>query len=259
MCGGRIKVQQSQSAIASSGYFVDRTVLVTGGASGIGRAVTDKLVGLGAKVAVWDINAERLAECQAIHGDRVLTATVNVAEQSAVEAAMVMSFGGIDHLLNNAGIIGQRMTVEDMNEPELDRVLGVNLKSAFYVSSAFIRAPSSRDDRSVVNLSSIAARTGGMVGNIVYATTKGAIASFTVALAKELAPKARVNALAPGVINTEIQQDVFADPANIEAMANMIPLKRLGTAAEVADAAVWLLSGEASYITGVVVDVSGGR
>jgi 3-oxoacyl-[acyl-carrier protein] reductase len=98
-----------------------------------------------------------------------------------------------------------------------------------------------------------------MVGNIVYATTKGAIASFTVALAKELAPKARVNALAPGVINTEIQQDVFADPANIEAMANMIPLKRLGTAAEVADAAVWLLSGEASYITGVVVDVSGGR
>jgi NAD(P)-dependent dehydrogenase (short-subunit alcohol dehydrogenase family) len=257
-----MKVQQSQSVIASSGYFVDRTVLVTGGASGIGRAVTDKLVGLGAKVAVWDINAERLAECQAIHGDRVLTATVNVAEQSSVETAMetlVTSFGGIDHLLNNAGIIGQRMTVEDMNEPELDRVLGVNLKSAFYVSSAFIRAPSSRDDRSVVNLSSIAARTGGMVGNIVYATTKGAIASFTVALAKELAPKARVNALAPGVINTEIQQDVFADPANIEAMANMIPLKRLGTAAEVADAAVWLLSGEASYITGVVVDVSGGR
>jgi NAD(P)-dependent dehydrogenase (short-subunit alcohol dehydrogenase family) len=233
-----MKVQQSQSVIASSGYFVDRTVLVTGGASGIGRAVTDKLVGLGAKVAVWDINAERLAECQAIHGDRVLTATVNVAEQSSVETAMetlVTSFGGIDHLLNNAGIIGQRMTVEDMNEPELDRVLGVNLKSAFYVSSAFIRAPSSRDDRSVVNL------------------------SFTVALAKELAPKARVNALAPGVINTEIQQDVFADPANIEAMANMIPLKRLGTAAEVADAAVWLLSGEASYITGVVVDVSGGR
>lgn len=243
-------------------YFQDRVVLVTGGASGIGRAVTDKLVALGAKVAVWDINADRLKECREQHGERVFTAVVNVAEKQAVDAAMqltVAALGGVDHLLNNAGIIGQRMTVADMDELELDRVLAVNLKSAFYVSSAFIGAPSDREDRSVVNLSSIAARTGGMVGNIAYATTKGAIASFTVALAKELALKARVNALAPGVINTEIQKDVFADPANIEAMANLIPLKRLGTAAEVADAAVWLLSDQASYITGVVVDVSGGR
>ena len=255
-------MQQSHSAGSATGYFHDRVALVTGGASGIGRAVTDKLVGLGARVAVWDINSERLAECGAQYGDRVLTSVVNVAEREAVDEAMqalVASFGGVDHLLNNAGIIGQRMTVEDMNELELDRVLSVNLKSAFYVSSAFIRAPTSREDRSVVNLSSIAARTGGMVGNIAYATTKGAIASFTVALAKELAPKARVNALAPGVINTEIQKDVFADPASIEAMASVIPLKRLGTAAEVADAAIWLLSGEASYITGIVVDVSGGR
>lgn len=251
-------MQHSQT----SGYFNDRIALVTGGASGIGRAVTDKLVNLGARVAVWDINGERLEECRSQHGDRVFTAVVNVADRAAVEAAMqatVTTLGGVDHLLNNAGIIGQRMTVEDMNEPELDRVLSVNLKSAFYVSNAFINATSTREDRSIVNLSSIAARTGGMVGNIAYATTKGAIASFTVALAKELAPKARVNALAPGVINTEIQKDVFADPANIEAMANLIPLKRLGTAAEVADAAVWLMSGEASYITGVVVDVSGGR
>ncbi|MGY5801901.1 SDR family NAD(P)-dependent oxidoreductase [Rhizobium sp. LEGMi12c] len=255
-------MQQSHSGGSSSGYFADRVILVTGGASGIGRAVTDKLVGLGARIAVWDINAERLAECRLQHGDRVLTKVVDVADRKSVDGAMdeiVASFGSIDHLLNNAGIIGQRMTAEDMNELELDRVLAVNLKSAFYVSSAFVRAPSSREDRSVVNLSSIAARTGGMVGNIAYATTKGAIASFTVALAKELAPKIRVNALAPGVINTEIQKDVFADPANIEAMASVIPLKRLGTASEVADAAVWLMSREASYITGIVVDVSGGR
>jgi 3-oxoacyl-[acyl-carrier protein] reductase len=127
------------------------------------------------------------------------------------------------------------------------------------VSSAFIRTPRTNSNRSIVNLSSIAARTGGMVGNIAYATTKGAISSFTYALAKELAPLVRVNALAPGVINTEIQKDVFADPASIDAMANLIPLKRLGTAEEVADAAVWLLSPDAAYITGVVLDVSGGR
>jgi NAD(P)-dependent dehydrogenase (short-subunit alcohol dehydrogenase family) len=253
---------QSQPVGPAYEYFRERVVLVTGGASGIGRAVVDKLVGYGAKAIVWDINADRLAECREQHGERVHTVAVNVSDRAAVDSAMqtsVAAFGGVDHLLNNAGIIGQRMTVEDMDDMELDRVLSVNLKSAFYVSSAFIRAPATREDRSVVNLSSIAARTGGMVGNIAYATTKGAIASFTVALAKELAPKARVNALAPGVINTEIQKDVFADPANIEAMANLIPLKRLGTADEVADAAIWLMSDQASYITGIVVDVSGGR
>ncbi|MDE1157157.1 MAG: SDR family NAD(P)-dependent oxidoreductase [Neorhizobium sp.] len=255
-------MHQSQPSGQVYECFRDRVVLVTGGASGIGRAVVDKAIAYGAKAAVWDVNAERLAECRAQYGDRVHTEIVNVSDKAAVDAAMagtIAAFGGVDHLLNNAGIIGQRMTVEDMDELELDRVLSVNLKSVFYVSNAFIRAPATGDSRSVVNLSSIAARTGGMVGNIAYATTKGAIASFTVALAKELAPKARVNALAPGVINTEIQKDVFADPANIEAMANLIPLKRLGTADEVADAAIWLLSDHASYVTGIVVDVSGGR
>jgi 2-dehydro-3-deoxy-L-rhamnonate dehydrogenase (NAD+) len=246
----------------TSAFFTDRVVLVTGGASGIGKAVADKLVVLGAKVAVWDIQEDRLAECRTHHGDRVLARSINVADKAAVDSAAVEiaeNWGGIDHLLNNAGIIGQRMTVEDFDEVELDRVLAVNLKSVFHVSSAFIRTPRTNSDRSIVNLSSIAARTGGMVGNIAYATTKGAISSFTYALAKELAPHVRVNALAPGVISTEIQKDVFADLASIDAMASLIPLKRLGTAEEVADAAVWLLSREAAYITGVVLDVSGGR
>jgi 3-oxoacyl-[acyl-carrier protein] reductase len=191
-----------------------------------------------------------------------LAQSVNVTDKAAVDSAtaeIAAQWGGIDHLLNNAGIIGQRMTVEAFDEVELDHVLAVNLKSVFHVSRAFIRTPRTTSDRSIVNLSSIAARTGGMVGNIAYATTKGAISSFTYALAKELAPHVRVNALAPGVISTEIQKDVFADPASLDAMANLIPLKRLGTAEEVADAAVWLLSPEAAYITGVVLDVSGGR
>ena len=237
-------------------------MLVTGGASGIGNAVADKLVSLGARVAIWDIRQDRLAECKQRYGDRVLVRPVDVADGSAVDrgaAEIADTWGGMDHLLNNAGIIGQRMTVEHFEEAELDRVLSVNLKSVFHVSGAFIRTPRASTDRSIVNLSSIAARTGGMVGNIAYATTKGAIASFTYALAKELAPQVRVNALAPGVINTEIQKDVFADPGSIDAMANLIPLKRLGTAEEVADAAVWLLSRDAAYITGIVLDVSGGR
>lgn len=255
-------MQHFQPGKSEATFFSDRVVLVTGGASGIGRAVADKLVALGARVAIWDVNAQRISECEGRYGDRAFGAMVDVSDKAAVDqaaAAVSAKWGGIDHLLNNAGIIGNRMTAEAFDEHELDRVLSVNLKSVFNVSSAFIRASRAQSDRSIVNLSSIAARTGGMVGNIAYATTKGAIASFTYALAKELAPHVRVNALAPGVINTEIQKDVFADPANIEAMASLIPLKRLGTADEVADAAIWLMSPQAAYVTGVVLDVSGGR
>lgn len=248
--------------MADGGFFVGRTALVTGGASGIGRAVCEQLLEKGANLVVWDLNAQRLAELRAMAPDRVETAVVDVSDSKAVDAAAQAArarFGGFDLLLNNAGIIGQHMSVTDFNEAELDRVLAVNLKSAFIVAHAFIQAQTDKPGRAIVNLSSIAARTGGMVGNIAYATTKGALRSFTIALAKELAPEVRVNAMAPGVIDTEIQKDVFKDPANIQAMSNLIPMKRLGTAKEVADCAVWLLSDAATYVTGVIVDVSGGR
>jgi len=252
----------TKRAAADAAFFRDRVVLVTGGASGIGRAVVETLAAAGARLAVWDLRDDRLAELAKAYGAQVLTQHVDVADKVAVDAAaaeVASRLGPIDHLVNNAGIIGRRMTVRELDAAELERVLAVNLKSAFYVSNAFCRHGSDRPQRSIVGLSSIAARTGGMVGSIAYATTKGAMSSFTVALAKELAPAVRVNALAPGVIDTEIQNDVFADPKQIAAMADVIPLKRLGTAAEVADAAVWLLSPASAYITGVVLDVSGGR
>lgn len=246
----------------SPAFFAGRVVLVTGAASGIGRAVSEKLLAMKARVAAWDLNGERLRELKERHGELVSTAIVDVSDKAAVDRAaqeVAARWGGFDHLLNNAGIIGQRMTVREFDPAELDRVLAVNLKSVFSVSSAFLRHRGAAAGGSVVNLSSIAGRTGGMVGNIAYATTKGAIASFTYALAKELAPDVRVNALAPGVIDTEIQKDVFADAANIAKMAAVIPLARLGTAGEVADAAIWLLSPGSAYVTGIVLDVSGGR
>ncbi|MEI4472437.1 SDR family NAD(P)-dependent oxidoreductase [Frigidibacter sp. MR17.24] len=251
-----------QFAPAPASFFAGRKILVTGGAAGIGRATTDLLLSHGAQVAVWDLQDAALSDLSDAHPDMVHAQKVDVSDYAAVEAAMAKlaaDWGPIDHLMNNAGIIGRRMSVRDYDPVELDRVLGVNLRSAFHVSHAFVSNMSAREGRSIVNLSSIAGRTGGMVGNIAYATTKGAIASFTVALAKELAPEVRVNALAPGVIDTAIQKDVFADPAKIEAMSNVIPMHRLGTAAEVAEAAVWLLSPASSYITAVLVDVSGGR
>lgn len=254
--------KQISNSLGPIEFFRNRTVLVTGGASGIGYAITAKLIEMGARVAVWDVQEKRLAEVAATFGDSVMAQKVDVSDKNAVDVAAAKLFenwGAIDHLVNNAGIIGHRMTVKEFDSDELDRVLAVNLKSVFYVSSAYLRHMSENDGRSIIGLSSIAGRTGGMVGNIAYATTKGAIASYTYALAKELAPAVRVNALAPGVIDTEIQKDVFADPASIAKMADLIPLKRLGTADEVADAAIWLLSPGSAYITGVVLDVSGGR
>jgi 3-oxoacyl-[acyl-carrier protein] reductase len=250
------------SSQKSFGFFQGRVVLVTGGASGIGGAIVARLVSAGAKVAVWDINDELLKDCKREFGEHVNTSNVDVSNLHAVEnaaAELVQRWRGIDHLVNNAGIIGRRMTVSTLDPSELDRVLSVNIKSAFFASSVFANNPGTHGDRSIVNLSSSAARTGGAPGSIAYATTKGAISSFTIALAKELAPGIRVNALAPGVIDTKIQGDVFANAADVNSVTSSIPLGRLGTADEVANGAVWLLSDEARYVTGSILDMSGGR
>lgn len=243
-------------------WWQERVVVVTGGASGIGLATTELLVALGARVAVWDVRPDRLQALAQRHGDAVLAQTVDVSHQAQIVAAadaVVQQWGGIAHLVNNAGIIGRRMTLADLDEAELDRVLAVNLKSVFLATAAFVARPGDFGERAVVNLSSIAARTGGMVGNMVYAATKGAIATLTRSFAKELAPDLRVNALAPGIIDTEIQQDSLGSAAALAALEHSIPLQRLGTPAEVARAVVWLLSPASAYVTGSLLDVAGGR
>ncbi|MGO1769949.1 MAG: SDR family NAD(P)-dependent oxidoreductase [Microbacterium sp.] len=233
----------------------DAVVLVTGGASGIGAAIVDAVLARGGRAVVWD-----LRDPDREH-DRVHAARVDVSDQAAVDAAAAALPEGFapTHLVNNAGIIGRRMGLADLDAAEIDRVLGVNLKSVLYVTRAFLASRSVHPDAAIVNLTSIAARTGGAPGNALYATTKGAIASLTRAAAKELAPEIRVNAMAPGVIDTAIQMDSLGDPAALEAMAEQIPLRRLGTAEEVAQTAAWLLSPASRYVTATIVDVAGGR
>ena len=241
--------------------LADATVIVTGGASGIGRAIVDALVVVGARVIVWDIDAPQLARCADRHGAAVHTDIVDVSDPRAVDAATARLDAAFapTHLVNNAGVIGKRMLFADMDPEEIDRVLAINLKSVLFCTRAFLSRRAPHASAAIVNLSSIAARTGGMPGNALYATTKGAIASLTVAAAKELAPDIRVNALAPGIIDTPIQGDVFADRAEAGRVAKSIPLQRLGSPGEVAAAALWLLSPASSYLTATVIDVAGGR
>ena len=250
------------AAMAEEGRgLADATVIVTGGASGIGRAIVDALVDVGARVIAWDIDGAQLARCAARHGAAVHADVVDVADPRAVDAAAARLSGAFapTHLVNNAGVIGKRMLFADMDPAEIDRVLAINLKSVLFCTRAFLSRRAPHASAAIVNLSSIAARTGGMPGNALYAATKGAIASLTVAAAKELAPDVRVNALAPGIIDTPIQGDVFADRTEAGRIAKSIPLQRLGSPEEVAAAALWLLSPAASYMTATVIDVAGGR
>ncbi|ACL56449.1 SDR family NAD(P)-dependent oxidoreductase [Methylobacterium nodulans] len=248
--------------IPASPGLTQAVILVTGGASGIGRAIVEAALASGARAVAWDVDAAGLAACAEACGDRLRTARVDVSDESAVAGAMAELAGSAwapTHLVNNAGIIGRRMALAEMDPAEIDRVLAVNLKSVLYCTRAFLSGRAPHPAAAILNLSSIAARTGGMPGNALYATTKGAIASLTVAAAKELAPAIRVNALAPGVIDTPIQGDVFGDRGKVAEIASSIPLRRPGTAAEVAAAALWLLSPAAAYVTGTIVDVAGGR
>lgn len=237
------------------------TVLVTGGASGIGGAIVDTVIACGGQAIAWDVNEAALAAAAARHDTRIRTDRVDVSDAASVMDAAARLSGAVrpTHLVNNAGIIGRRMPLAEMDPSEIDRVLSVNLKSVLFCTRAFLGCRAPHASAGIVNLSSIAARTGGMPGNALYATTKGAIASLTVAAAKELAPDVRVNALAPGVIDTPIQGDVFGDRAKMAEIAKMIPLHRPGLAEEVAAAAVWLLSPAASYVTATILDVAGGR
>ncbi|ETA51981.1 SDR family NAD(P)-dependent oxidoreductase [Ponticoccus alexandrii] len=255
-------MDQAMPGLDYSFYFRDRPVLVTGGASGIGLAIVERLLASGAKVAIWDLRGDRLEALAQLHGDRVLAQEVDVADTDAVRAAMakiVTTWGGLAHLVNNAGIIGRIMTLDAFDADEFQRVLSVNLVSAAQVTAAFVKADGDFGERSIVNLSSIAARTGGMLGNFAYATTKAGIATMTLSMSKELAPKVRVNAMAPGIIDTEIQMDSLGDRAKVDALADIIPMKRLGQPTEVAEAAIWLLSPGSSYTTGSLLDVAGGR
>lgn len=242
----------------------DKVAIVTGGGRDIGKSVSLQLAAEGARVAVnYRSDAEAaqatVAEIEAAGGTAILVqADVTKPEEvSKLVAETVAAYGQrVDVLVNVAGGMVARRTLADMDEAFFDQVMELNLKSAFLVTKAVL--PHLGEGSAIVNLSSLAGRDGGGPGASIYATAKGALMTFTRSLAKELGPQGiRVNALCPGLIGTSFH-DIFSKPEGRKAVTGNTPLRREGHPDEVASAVVFLASSDASFLTGVNLDINGG-
>lgn len=240
----------------------DKVAIVTGGMRGIGRAIAERFAGEGAKVVVADLDEEQTKKtAEEIAGQykvETLGVTGNVCEPASCEAvvkAAIEKFGRVDVLVNNAGITKDNLLMR-LSEGDWDAVLAVNLKGAFNFTKAVIRPMMKARGGSIVNISSVVGQQGN-AGQTNYAASKGGLLAFTKSCAKEFASRGiRVNAVAPGFIKTQMT-DVLPDKVK-EAILGQIPLGRMGEPDEIAKAVVYLVSDDASYMTGQVLGVNGG-
>jgi NAD(P)-dependent dehydrogenase (short-subunit alcohol dehydrogenase family) len=247
----------------------DRVVVITGAAQGIGDACARRLVADGARVALWDVADEPGARLAAALGTsapgsarRALYCHCDVTRKADVDAAVaatLAAFGRIDGLVNNAGIFKAAPFLE-ITEADWDAVIAVNLKGAFLVGQALACEMARQRRGAIVNMSSVNG-TLAIPTIASYNASKGAINQLTRAMALALADcGVRVNAVAPGTIATELARAAVLTSAEAQArILSRTPMRRLGEPAEVADAVAWLLSSAASYVTGEIVVVDGGR
>ncbi|MBV9712654.1 MAG: 3-oxoacyl-ACP reductase FabG [Ktedonobacteraceae bacterium] len=246
-------------------HLQGKIALVTGAGAGIGRAVAVELARCGATVIVnYRQNEAGARETLALVeqvGSPGLLFQADVARTAETQGLMneiADRWGRLDILINNAGGLIQRAKICEMSEELWDEVIAINLKSAFLCCRAAIPLMSGHGWGRIINLSSLAAHDGGGPGAVPYATTKGAILTFTRGLAKELASQGiTVNCVAPGLINTAFH-DTFSTPQSRRAMVNNTPLAREGQPVDVAASILFLVSELASFITGEVININGG-
>jgi len=260
--------------------FTGKVVLVTGASSGIGRATAEFFGECGAQVAISYLNNRAGAEAavaaistnglSAVAGNGS-TGVVVDQKAIAVQADFTKNteieklvheveerLGTIDILVNNAGSLVERLRTAELTEERWDEVFALNVKSAFFCTRAVIPKMLEKGGGTIINVTSIAGRNGGALGSIHYSAAKAAMLVMTKGLAKEFAPMGiHVNAVSPGVIDTPFHE-TFSTPEAMKNFANMIPMGRVGTSAEVAKVIAFLASEASSYLCGETIEVNGG-
>ncbi|MGE5639000.1 MAG: SDR family oxidoreductase [Clostridia bacterium] len=248
---------------------MDKVMVITGGGRGIGAATALLAAEAGYSVAI-NYLANRTAAEEVLQGMKKKgSKAIAVPGDVSREADVVRLFeetdralGRVSVLVNNAGIVDKGMRVEQMSAERIARMLAINVTGSFLCAREAVKRMSKRHGGpggAIVNVSSIAAKLGGSGEYVDYAASKGAIDTFTIGLSKELGPDGiRVNGVRPGIIRTDIHL-ASGDPGRLERIGAMAPLGRPGEPEEIARAILWLASGEASYASGAILDVSGGR
>ena len=233
-----------------------KTALITGAGRGIGRAIAERFACEGARVAIADIDPNAASATAAAIGSDVLGLVMDVSSKAAVlagTAQVLDEFGQLDILVNNAGYLVYT-TFESCSEENWDRIVDVNMKGPFLCAQAVIPHMKARRQGAIINMTSLAAKTGGLAAGPPYAAAKAGVLTLTIGLARALAPdQIRVNAIAPGVIDTAMT----SAPEHDQLKAS-IPLGCPGQPEDVANCALFLASDDARHITGETIDVNGG-
>jgi NAD(P)-dependent dehydrogenase (short-subunit alcohol dehydrogenase family) len=245
-------------------------IIVTGGSRGIGAAICRRLAADGHAVAVNYAADAKAAEATVAEikkaGGRAQAFQADVSDPAQLPPLFdqaVKALGPLAGLVNNAGVTGRAVTTDQREAAELTQLFQINVIGTILACKEAVRRLSTKhggSGGSIVNISSIAARLGGLPGLASYAATKGAVESFTKGLAIEVGPEGiRANVVAPGFTATDLTRDQIAQAGFRERIEGMTPLRRIGAPEEIAEAAAWLISPASAFVTGSVVTVSGGR
>ncbi len=248
---------------------MNKVILITGGSRGIGAAIARLASKNGYAVCISYANNSSVADAVVAEineaGGKAAAFQADIAREADILGLFSnfdATFGRLDALVNNAGVLESQTRVEDMSADRIHRVFTTNVIGSFLCAREAVRRMSTRHGGSggaIVNISSRAARLGSPDEYVDYAASKAAVDTMTIGLAKEVAAESiRVNAVAPGIIYTDIHAS-GGDPGRVDRLKDGIPMKRGGYPEEVAKAVLWLLSEDASYTTGSILDVAGGR
>jgi NAD(P)-dependent dehydrogenase (short-subunit alcohol dehydrogenase family) len=247
---------------------MDSVAIVTGGSRGIGRATALAAAKRGYKVVVGYASnkaaADEVVAAIAAGNGKAIAMKCDVGVEADIVDLFKQAdgFGTLAALVNNAGVVDRTARVDEMSAERLTRMMTINVVGSILCAREAVKRMSRKHGGSggvIVNLSSVAATLGSPGLYVDYAASKGAIDTFTVGLAREVSAEGiRVNAIRPGLIDTDIHAS-GGEAGRAQRLAHTVPMQRVGTAEEVANAVVWLMSDEASYVTGTIFDVSGGR